>query len=149
MEKVDMFEVWFNEAVSRILKLLAVSVFVLIFIGTAYPCTCVKDSLKGYYKKADSIVTAKVLEVTDSQDFINVKLEISAAWKQKVPQIISIILDKDSCNYTLEVGEEHLLYLKRLDSEKWTTNKCMGNLLKNKSANVQKWLKINGKKAIT
>ena len=120
----------------------------LLLIATAYPCKCVKQTLSKYYKSADAVVLAKVIEINNtSENLVEVKLEISDSWKSNITQIFTITVAKTSCEYELKVGEEHLLYLKKFEAEKWTTNQCMGNLLKIKSANAQKWLRVSGKKA--
>jgi hypothetical protein len=132
----------------RMFNLMLSLAFVFIFVGVAYPCKCVKQTLSKYYKSADAVVLAKVIEInSQSENTVEVKLEISDSWKSNITKIFTISVAKTSCEYALKVGEEHLLYLKKFEAEKWTTNQCMGNLLKNKSANVQKWLRASGKKA--
>ena len=122
--------------------------FIVVFVSTAYPCKCVKQTLSKYYKSADAVVIAKVIEINNQGDnIVEVKLEISDSWKSNITNIFTITVAKTSCEYELKVGEEHLLYLKKFEAEKWTTNQCMGNLLKVKSANAQKWLRTSGKKA--
>ena len=120
----------------------------LVFAVVAYPCKCVKQTSSKYYKSADAVVLAKVIEVKNqSENLVEVKLEISNAWKSNISQIFTIIIAKTSCEYELKTGEEHLLYLKRFEGDKWTTSQCMGNFSKDKSKNIQKWLNTNGKKA--
>ena len=130
-------------------NLTLISAFILTFVSVAYPCKCVKQTQSKYYKLADAIVNAKVTEINNiDNQTVEVKLHIYDSWKANLPQTFTILIGKTSCDYDLKVSEEYLLYLKNFEDNKWTTNSCMGNLLKNKSGNVQKWLKAKGKKSV-
>jgi hypothetical protein len=124
-------------------------IFILTLIGVAYPCKCVKSTLKNNYKKADAVVVSKVLNIYEqAENVIQVELEIQNAWKSNLPRTLTIIIEKDSCEYQLKKGEKHLLYLELLGSGKFTTNNCRGNLSENKSARAKKWLRSYAKKSI-
>lgn len=124
---------------------------ILVFAsaGTAYACKCVKQTLKKHYQSANAVVTARVVEVIEKDENVTeVKLQISDSWKSSVAENLVIITGKTTCDFTMRVDEEYLLYLKKLDSGEWTTNVCMGNMPKNKAANAGRWLKLYGKKTV-
>lgn len=123
----------------------------LVLTGTiaAFPCKCVPASLSKYYRRADAVVTAKVISVsTDSEQITTAQLEISQVWKKDLPKQIEVMTGS-SCAYNFQVNEKHLLYLQSRSSGQFSTMKCQGNLPLDKSLKSQNWLKKYGKKANT
>jgi hypothetical protein len=130
-------------------KSILVLFVVLTAAVSAFPCRCVPATLKTYYKRADAVVTAKVISVSNSTEgevTTTAKLEIINVWKRGLPKQIEVITGS-SCAYDLQVGEEHLLYLQKTQADKFSTMRCQGNLPLNKSQKSLNWLKRYGKKS--
>jgi hypothetical protein len=122
---------------------------VLTAAVAAFPCRCVPASLQTYYKRADAVVTAKVLSVstsTEGDQLTTVELEVIDAWKKDLPKEIKAITGS-SCIYIFQVGEKHLLYLKNTPTDEFSTMRCQGNLPLNKAQKSLNWLKKYGKKS--
>jgi hypothetical protein len=129
------------------------SILVLFVILTgavsALPCSCVPASLKTYYRRADAVVTAKVISVSNSTEgevTTTAKLEIIDVWKRGLPKQIEVMTGS-SCAYDFQVGEKHLLYLQKSRADKFSTMQCQGNLSLNKAQKSLNWLKRYGRKS--
>jgi hypothetical protein len=130
-------------------KFILLVLVILTAAVAAFPCTCVSASLKTYYKRADAVVVAKVISVsnlTEGEVSITAKLEIIDAWKKMLPKQIEVI-SGSSCMYNFQVGEKHLLYLQKAEANRFSTIQCQGNLPFDKSRNSLNWLKRYGKKS--
>jgi hypothetical protein len=129
-------------------KSILVLFVVLTAAVSASPCVCVPASPKTYYKRADAVVTAKVISVSNSTEgevSTTAKLEIIDVWKRAVPKQIEVITGS-SCEYDFQIGEKHLLYLQKTQTDKFSTMQCQGNLSLNKAQKSLNWLKRYGKK---
>jgi hypothetical protein len=131
----------------------AKSILVLFVVLTAafaaFPCSCVPASLKTYYKRADAVVTAKVISVSNSTEgevTTTAELDVIDVWKLGLPKQIEVMTGS-SCAYDFQVGEKHLLYLQKTQADKFSTMQCQGNLSLNKAQKSLKWLKRYGKKS--
>jgi hypothetical protein len=129
-------------------KLILVLVVILTSAAAALPCSCVPATLKTYYKRADAVVAAKVISVSNSAQgevTTTAKLEVIDVWKQRLPKQIEVI-SGSSCVYDFKAGEEHLLYLQKAQADRFSTMKCQGNLPLDKARKSLNWLKRYGKK---
>jgi hypothetical protein len=129
-------------------KLILILFVVLTAAISAYPCRCVPASLRTYYRRAEAVVTAKVISVSTSVEgdrLTTAKLELIDVWKKALPKQIEVITGT-SCVYNFQVGEKHLLYLQNAPAGKFSTMRCQGNLPLNKAQKSLNWLKRYGKK---
>jgi hypothetical protein len=132
-------------------KIILVIAVILTAAAAALPCSCVPATLKTYYKRADAVVTAKVISVSNSTEgemTTTAKLEVIGVWKQRLPKQIEVI-SGSSCVYNFQVGEAHLLYLQKARADKFSTMNCQGNLPLDKAQKSLSWLKRYGKNVRT
>ncbi len=131
-----------SNAKSLLAKCFLLTIFIFTFTAIAYPCKCVKAGLKTHYKNANAVVLGKVLEKKDlDENITEVNIQITNYWKLKMPKTLTLLIEKSSCEYGMMQGETHLLYLEKLESGKFTTNSCSGNMLEIKSQKAKLWLK--------
>jgi hypothetical protein len=129
-------------------KSILVLFVVLAAAVSAFPCSCAPASLKTFYKRADAVVTAKVISVSNSTEgevTTTAQLEVIDVWKRGLPKQIEVMTGS-SCAYDFRGGEKHLLYLQKTQANKFSTMQCQGNLSLNKAQKSLKWLKRYGKK---
>lgn len=121
--------------------------FIFLLVGAVYPCKCVKADFKTNYKNVDMVVLAKIIETVDNGDnTVEMKIEIIKAWKTDASKTMTIVIEKDTCEYQMATGEIHLLYLEKLASGNFTTNRCRGNLPEDKSSKAKSWLEKYARK---
>jgi hypothetical protein len=125
--------------------------FVILAQASALACRCPEHvSAAAHYKKAQFVVTAKVVEVhanTDGNGW-TATVAVDRAWKAEVPKTISISTHT-TCAFEFTQGAEYLLYLFRAPDGGFYTSKCVGNLPLGDAGARLKWLEQNGKSAST
>jgi len=125
--------------------------FVILAQANVLACRCPEHvSAATHYKKAQFVVTGKVVEVhaNANGDGWTASVVVDRAWKGDIPKTISISTHT-TCAFEFTQGAEYLLYLFRAPDGGFYTSKCVGNLPLADAGARLKWLEQNGKSAST
>ena len=132
-------------------SLVALAAFVVLAQANAAACRCpVHVSASTFYRKAQFVVTGKVVEVhaNANGDGWTATVAVDRAWKAEVPKTISISTHT-TCAFEFTRGAEYLLYLFRDPAGGFYTSKCVGNLPVAEAGARLRWLERNGTPAST
>jgi hypothetical protein len=114
-------------------------------------CRCPEHvSSASYYKKAQFVVTGKVVEVHPNAkgDGWTATVAVDRAWKADVPKTISISTSTD-CALHFTQGAEYLLFLFPAPGGGYYTSTCAGNLALVAAGPRLKWLEQHASVAST
>jgi len=117
-------------------------IFLILAPAKASACRCPEHvSSATYYKKAQFVVTGKVVEVhaNANGDGWTATVEVARAWKADVPKTISISTSTD-CALHFTQAAEYLLYLFPAPGGGYYTSTCAGNLPIADAGPRLKWL---------
>jgi hypothetical protein len=131
--------------------LTGLAAFFILAPLNASACRCPEHVTSAtYYKKAQFVVTGKVLEVHANAkgDVWTATVTVDRAWKAAVPKTISISTST-TCAFDFTQGAEYLLYLFPTKGGGYYTSKCVGNLPLAKAEPRRKWLEQHASAAST
>lgn len=123
-------------------SLTGLAAFFILIPLNASACRCPEHVPSAtYYKKAQFVVTGKVLEVHANAkgDMWTATVTVDRAWKADVPKTISISTST-TCAFDFTQGAEYLLYLFPTKDGSYYTSKCVGNLPLANAEPRLKWL---------
>lgn len=116
----------------------------------AWACRCVPPAASAAYRRAALVVVGRIVSVEQRADvaIARVRVQVERVWKADVPAALTFTT-ATTCNYPVQPGERHLLYLTRSDSGELVSDRCMGNraLLEGQSADAVVWLERRGVRA--
>jgi len=119
---------------------------IMILPSAALPCRCKEPSMQVAYKRADTVVVAKVISITtDPNTRMTVVLSVSQVWKRDSPEQVTITTGPP-CGYNLEKDSEYLLYLLRAPNGIYT-DICARNRKLEQAKEPIHWLQRYGKSA--
>jgi hypothetical protein len=125
--------------------------FLILAPVKASACRCPEHvSSATYYKKAQFVVTGKIVEVhpNANADGWTATVAVDRAWKADVPQTISISTSTD-CALHFTQGAQYLLYLFPAPGGGYYTSMCAGNLVLAEAGPRLKWLEQHASVAST
>jgi hypothetical protein len=129
--------------------LAGLTAFLILAPVKASACRCPEHvSSATYYKKAQFVITGKVVEVhaNANGDGWTATVTVDRAWKADVPKTISISTSSD-CALHFAQDAEYLLYLFRAPGGGYYTSMCAGNLPLAEAGPRVKWLEQHASKA--
>jgi hypothetical protein len=108
-------------------------------------CRCQEMLVKDAYRWADMVVLARVQAIDAADgDRWRATVAVTRAWKAPSPATMSFVTGED-CAYTVAIGEEHLLFLKRDESGSYGTVRCRGSRLVSRARDSLGWLTRHGR----
>jgi hypothetical protein len=121
----------------------------LVAPSPAFACRCAGPiSPQTAYRRADTVVVAKVIRVTPDpvNKSVRATVRVSQAWKEEVPAELTVATDS-TCAYGFAPGEEDLLYLSRTSWGGYGTTRCNGTQSLAKAGKAIRWLNRYGRPA--
>lgn len=139
----------YQGASGMIRKLAAVLMFCAFTASaqqTVSACRCAPPAVRTAYKRADTVITAKVLSIdADSGGRQRVSLSVSQAWKRTVPDDLTINNSR-VCPFSFEEGKDYLLFVSKDQNGALYVDRCTRNRPVEQADESLRWLQQNASK---